>query len=61
VGSYLIRYEDNKVILSGNTTKAFLEKMNNPNKETLMKRNAYLKQIQRSLSVKKVDGKIIIK
>lgn len=57
----MIRHENNQVILSGNSAKAFHAKMNKPNKETMSKRNAYLKQIERNLSVKTVDGKIIIK
>ena len=57
----MIRHENNQVILSGNTAKAFDTKMNKPNRETIIKRNAYLKQIQNNLSIKTVNGKIIIK
>ena len=57
----MIKHENNQVILSGNTAKAFHAKMNKPSKETMSKRNAYIKQIERNLNVKTVGGKIIIK
>lgn len=57
----MIRHQDNQVILSGRTAKAFAHKLNNPNKDTMVNRERYFREIQTSLSVKTVNGKIIIK
>jgi len=57
----MIRHEHNQIILSGDTAKAFEYKLNNPTRETIAKRARYFKEIQATLIVKKVNGKITIK
>lgn len=57
----MIRHQNNQIILSGNTAKAFDHKLNRPNKDTIIKRVRYFKEIQTNLSVKNVNGRIIIK
>ena len=57
----MIRYQDNQVILSGHTAKTFDHKLNNPHRDIVIKRDRYFKEIETSLSVKNINGKIIIK
>ncbi|HVJ48163.1 hypothetical protein [Desulfitobacterium sp.] len=57
----MIRYENNQIILSGKTAKSFDNKLNNPKRETIVKRDIYFKEIKNNLSVKTVNGKTIIK
>jgi hypothetical protein len=60
-GSFMIKYENNQIILSGSTAISFHDKLYNPKKETIEKRKKYFDEIKSTLIVKKVDGKIFIK
>ena len=57
----MIRHENNQIILSGDTAKAFEHKLNSPTRDTIVKRARYFKEIQATLIVKTVNGKITIK
>lgn len=57
----MIRYENNQIILSGNTEESFSNKLKNPDQEKMMRRNTYIREIRSSLKIETRHGKIILK
>lgn len=57
-----IVYENNKIILTNETAKSFSEKMKNPDKEVMKKRDKFLKECRENIEViKNEDGSIVLK
>lgn len=57
----MIRYEENQIILSGETAKSFVDRLNNPSEDIIRRRKQYFREIESSLMVRKADGKIFIR
>lgn len=48
-----MREEHGQIILTGKTSKEFMKRVYNPNKEVMKKRDAFLKHIKNTLKVEK--------
>jgi uncharacterized protein (DUF1778 family) len=53
-------HKKNAIILTEETGRDFIEKLNNPDKEIIKKRNAFLKECKETVEVTKRDGKTFI-
>lgn len=53
-----IEYLDNKIILTGDTARNFVDKMQNPDVEVIKKRDKWLKECRENLEIIKEDGSV---
>lgn len=53
-----IEYLDNKIILTGDMARNFVDKMQNPDVEVIKKRDKWLKECRENLEVTKEDGSV---